>query len=189
MLDTLDHNERAKLHAKFIVPIVIDAMLRGDEALDDVAEYSIHEILSELAPDTALLCIALCAQHLAAGANNLLIAHALHAEADMIVNEYGPHWLAHEAGARALRDRELRELLSFVPEDLEALGDLLEGLEAELDESRAIAAILCDILKTQARSHMEAAESELAAIDDARPGGGRAGAGGNVIPFPMAARR
>jgi hypothetical protein len=194
MLESLDRNELAKLHAKFVVPIAVECMLRGEEPLDDVAEYSMHEIISELEPDTALLCVALCAQHVAASASHLLISHALKAEADMIVNEYGPYWLAHEAGANALHDKDLRELLAYIPEDLEALGDLLEGLEAELDEKHAIAAILCDILKTQARSQMEFAEFELEAINEKmRPANAKKAAApageGNVIQFPQMARR
>jgi hypothetical protein len=165
-------------------------MLRREEQIDDVAEYTMHEIISDLGPDTALLCIALCAQHLAKNASHLLISHCLKAEADMIVNEYGPHWLAHEAGVRALRDADLRNLLAYIPEDLEAMGDLLEGLEAELGEDHAIAAILCDILKIQARAQMEVADAELAAIDGEMRKKTYAGeGGGNIIPFPSAARR
>ena len=164
MLKELNDNELAKLHAKFVVPVAVDQMLHAQEALDDVAEYTMHDIIGSLQPDTALLCIAMCAQHVSAHCGHLLIAHALRAEADMVVNEYGPLWLANEAGAQNLREEEIIRLLRHIPEDLEALGDLLEATCAELDENAPIPAILCDILMTQARAHMEFAELELATL-------------------------
>lgn len=53
--NSLSAHDLAKLHAKFVVPIVIDQMLCNKEPLDDVAEHAINEIFAELCPDTALL--------------------------------------------------------------------------------------------------------------------------------------
>lgn len=188
----------ARLHAEFVVPVVMGRILRGEEALDDVAEYAMNEIIGELPPDTALLCIALCSQQVAAHLHHLPIARTLRIMADLVVNEYAPACLAAGEGGNGPAGAELAALLSRVPEDLEALADLLGATMGELDETRLTAAILCDILREQARACKDIAEADLvgaaappAAIPS--PAAARvppasrpapAVCRGNVIPFP-----
>jgi hypothetical protein len=190
----------AKLHAKFVVPVAVERMLRGEEPLDDVAEYALNDIIGELQPDTALLCLALCAQHVATRLSYLPIARTLLMQAETIIGEYGPVWLANEAGSTLPNEKSLRALLSHIPEDLEALGDLLGATLGELDDdSTSVAAILCDILSGQAAAHKETAEAELDQIMASAPlrpsaGGAKkpvraekaANLGDNVILFPGA---
>lgn len=191
----------ARLHAEFVVPVVMARILRGEEELDDVAEYAMNEIMGELPPDTALLCIALCSQQVAAHLHHLPIARTLRIMADLVVNEYVPVCLAAESGNEPAK-AELAALLSRVPEDLEALADLLGATIGELDETRLTAAILCDILREQARACKDIAEADLAgpAFPDVTlsaavpaPAAARAEHAsrpapvvcrGNVIPFP-----
>src|SRR5688500_4934971 len=96
MLNPLTDHDLARLHAKFVVPIVVDQILKDEEPLDDIAEHAINEILFELCPDTALLCLAMCARHVAEATVNLPISRALANQCDQIIEEYGPLWLAHE---------------------------------------------------------------------------------------------
>lgn len=161
MTGKIGENEMAKLHARFVVPVAVHGMLRGDEPLDDVAEYTLNDIIGGLQPDTALLCLALCAQHVAASLPRLGIARALQIEAGMIVDEYGPVWLANEQGSDLINEKALRTLLTHIPEDLESLSDLFGAVLGELDEENAVAAILCDILGGLAGMHRDYAESEL----------------------------
>lgn len=189
---SLTDHELAKLHARFVVPIVVDQMLRDEEPLDDVAEYAMNEILFELCPDTALLCLAMCASHIAKATGSLPAGKALAVQCEQIITEYGPLWLAHEQNPETIDNDMVRETLSFIPEDLEALRDLLEATMADLEEDHCIAAILCDILSLQAEHHLTMAEIELNNLNlrpQSRPVVELAKThGDNVIPFPAAPR-
>ncbi len=189
MFNPLSDHDLARLHAKFIVPIVVDHMLRDEEPLDDIAEHAMNEILFELCPDTALLCIAMCARHIATKMSDLPIGRALSAEAEKITDEYGPLWLAHEQNPDNLDDDAIMDLLVHIPEDLEALRDLLEATMAELNEDHCIAAILCDILSLQADHHRDIAELELQSLNlhpQKRVSAKNIDCGGdNIIPFPQ----
>jgi len=187
--EELSDRDLAALHVRFVVPMAVAAILRGEEPMDDVSEFMINDILDNLEPDTALICIALCAQRVAALTAHVAIGRAMGSEADRIVNEYGSVWLAHEGGRISMDDAALRAHLSHIPEDVESLGDLLMATGAELmEEADAVPAILCDILGAQAHVHREKAEIELErhGLTDRELPELPAGAGGsNVIRFPL----
>lgn len=187
MFSTMSDNDIAKLHARFVVPIVIDSMLRDEEALDDIAEYAMNQIIDELRPDTALLCLALCCQRIAPYINHLILGKTLQLEADKIVAEYGPLWLAHECGHDNLDESDVLNLLVHIPEDLESIADLLDTVIDSLEEYHSVPAILCDILCVQARIHKENAELELQFVsaDRHKVRGGTTGDSDNVIDFPL----
>jgi hypothetical protein len=180
IMHSLNDNELAALHAKFIVPVAMSRMLNNLEPLDDVAEYMLHDMIGGHQPDTALLCIALCAQNLAAHAAHLPIGRILTIEANRIVEEYGPLWIRHAKNGLAIDDRKLGNALSHVPEDLESIGDLLLATCGELGEDRRAAATLAEILGSEAHMHMEEAEALLEEmfIPDT------AADLGNVVMFP-----
>lgn len=191
-IDSLTKQELAALHAKFVVPLVVQDMLRGVEPLDDVAEYSMHDIVGELQPDTALLCVALCAQNLGAHLAHLSLGAVLQGCAERIIDEYGPLWVAHEQKKAQMDDLAVANVLVNIPEDLEEMGDLLLALCGELeDEQQAVPAILCDILGAEAHMHMEFAEMQLekmALLDRDSPELPELpaqAAGDNVVAFPQ----
>lgn len=190
MFNTLSDHDLERLRAKFILPMIVEQMLSGEEALDDVAEYAINDILFELCPDTALLCLALCSLHIASSTRHLLVSKALSIEAKKIVDEYGTFWLAHEQNPDHFNDDEIASLLVHIPEDLESLRDLLEATLSGLDEEHSIAAILCDILSLQAGDHKDIADLELRSLDlqpQSRPvvAENIENYGDNVIAFPQ----
>lgn len=186
MFDTLSKNDLAKLHARFVVPVVIDSMLRDEEALDDVAEYAMNQIIDELRPDTALLCLALCCQRIAPHIDHVVLGKTMQLEADKIVGEYGPLWLAHESGRDNLNEQAIRDLIVHIPEDLESLADLLDNVIDTLEEYHSVPAILCDILSVQARIHKENAELELQFIGaDTHKITRKSIESDNVIDFPL----
>jgi len=192
MASTMTDHDLAWLHAKFVVPIVIDQILKDQEPLDDIAEHAINEILFELCPDTALLCLAMCATHIADATGHLPISRGLKNQCSQIIDEYGPLWLAHERSPEKLDNESVKEQLSFIPEDLEALRDLLDATLDALGEDHCVAAILCDILGFQSDHHCGLAEVELQNIKvrpQSRPSVDLAKKhGDNVIPFPFAIR-
>lgn len=184
MFEPLSTEDLARLHAKFVLPIVVDSMLREEEVLDDAAEYAFNEILFELCPDTALLCIALCAAHIGAATAQNAAGRALRMEAVKIAGDYGPLWLAHESDPDGLDNAHVRRLLSYIPEDFEYLRDLLDRVMESLEEDHSIAAILCDILSFQADHHAALAGIELETLHLEpchRPE--RESETSNVIPF------
>lgn len=187
LIKPLDDGDLAMLHAKFVVPLIVSDILYGHEKLDDVTEYAMEDILTALEPDTALLCLALCAQHVAVHTGHLPIAGVMGLEANRIVEDYGPFWLAYVSGMAQLDDRVLQDILRHVPEDLEALGDMLLAVAGDLDEAHAIPAILADILGQAAHAHRDMAESRIEDME-ARYAEKIASAAGNVILFPGAHR-
>lgn len=180
--------ETVRLQADLVVPVVVIRMLDDREPLDDVAEYAMNEIMFDMSPDTALLCIALCGAGIAESISALPAAGGLKIQCAQIIEEYGPLWLAHGTHAESLDNATVRELLSFIPEDLESLRDLLDAALGEMEEDHCVAAILCDILSLQADHHRLLAEQELAKINIRRQSRPRVEFarrhGANVIPFP-----
>ncbi len=183
----IQDKDLATLCVDLIIPMVVGDMLAGTEELDDVAEYTIHEMIGEMAPDTALLCVALCAQRIAGRFGNIPTCHALDIESNRIIEEYAPLWLAYKNKNTDLSDKEIRDLLVYIPEDLEALGDLLDTIQASLARNDNIASYLCEILAVQAHAHSEAAQTRLEELN--MPVASRDGAHAlpgtdNVIVFP-----
>jgi hypothetical protein len=185
-MTSLPDRDLALLHTKFIVPVVIGQILRGDEALDDTAEYLLNTVIADLTPDSALLCIALCAQPLCARYPAMPAACMLRAEADRIVEEYGSLWLAHDRKNTAIDQALVRQTLSYVPEDLEAMAHLLDATLAELSRPDGERARVCDLLGLQAHEKMEQAETQALKLKASR--GARhfpIRADSNVVPFRM----
>ena len=54
------------------------------------------------------------------------------------------------------------QTLKTVPEDLEALADLMDALCGDIDNEHSSTSILASLLSIQARAHMEIAEYILA---------------------------
>lgn len=177
----LQKEDLAKLHVDYIVPMVAGQMLQGLETLDDVAEYSLHDMIGELRSDSALMCIALTCQQIAAQFAHLPIATVMGLEASRIVDEYATLWMSGSLGRR-----DIGEYILDVPEDLEALGDLLDAVTDALPEDYHVGQTLCGILSLQADAHREAIEEEinkkrLVAISRSLP------MVGNIVTFPRRA--
>ena len=181
-MQKLSADERTRLRTDFVVPLILAQMMAGIEPLDEVAEYTVHDIIGDLKPDCGLLCVALCAAEIAGHYPMTPIAGVLGLEAERIIGEFGSLWLRHAAGTAPDNLQMVRESLSYIPEDLEVLADLLDATQAELPEADIITRTLCDMMALQARAHAEAAEDELHDIDLA-PMPRAAMASGNVVAF------
>lgn len=158
MTCALNDTQLALLHTHLVVPLAIGDILYGELALTDDVQYELHEALSEVDPDSALLAIAVGAKHIAqALQENSPIAAALSIECDKILDEYGPEWLSNYHKGPVDEDR-LYDLLQHIPEDLESLADLLDTLCLGVEDAEDPVKKLCDILSIQARAHMEIAD-------------------------------
>lgn len=166
---SLNDQQLATLHARFVVPIAIQMILNDTEQLDEACESALHECLSELQPDTGLLCLALCAQHVAGAAPVSPIVKMLAISAARMADEYGAALLAESGrGAEPLSDCDALLLLQQVPEDLEELATLLDAVLAQADP-HSPEGLLCDILSVQALVHAERAGHELAELSFLNP--------------------
>jgi len=182
IMNEMNDADLASLHIKFILPLACGDLLRGTEPMDEVARYTIDDLLGNLEPDAALLCLALCAQNIAAHAASVPLAVALGVEAASLVEDYGPLWLAHQRGTLNMDDESVQDVLSHVPEDLEGMGDLMLALSSILRTNASAPADLCEILGHQAHMHRDYAESRLETISASPEAAAHASA--NVIQFP-----
>lgn len=155
----------ARLHAYLVVPVAVSEALAADTPLEGDAQYGLHVALSEIDPDSALLAIALSAYRLAQDyTGDIPVAAALKMEADKIVQDYAPDWLAHYHN-HPLAGADLYDLLCHVPDDLESLADLLETLQVSIRDKDGAAHALCGVLAVQARAHRDIAEFVLTELE------------------------
>lgn len=195
MQRALSIEDFSTLQASLVVPVIVGDIMLGTEPLDDEARYALHDSLCEIDPDSALLAIALCAQHVAAPfIGKIPVAVAVKYEAEKLLHEYGPEWLANYNGGPVDEDA-LFELLQTLPEDLEAMADLLDAMAASIVHDTT-ARDLCKILSVQARAHMDVAEYIIGELEAALSGAAPQDAPesvhantNNVIDFPLGRTR
>lgn len=164
-MQKLTRDDRSRLRSDFIVPLILSRICEGLETLDDIAEYTIHDMIGDLKPDCGLLCLALCASEVAMHYTDIPMAATLALESERIIGEFGSLWLQHGHSAPPEALPLIRESLAHIPEDLEVLADLLDATQAELPEENIKARVLCDMLALQARVHAEEATDELLNIN------------------------
>jgi hypothetical protein len=158
MVNSLRDDQVDQLQQYLIVPLAVADILKHDLDVEPEMQYGLHMALSEIDPDSALLAIALCASNIATKCfTDAHIAQALSKEAENIITEYAPTWLRyHNRGP--MPEAVFAEILETVPEDLEALADLLDALCADIDNDHCSTAMLASLLSIQARAHMEIAD-------------------------------
>lgn len=192
MQKALSIEDFTTLQASLIVPVIVGDIMLGTEELDDTAKYALHDSLCEIDPDSALLAIALAAQHVAAPLiGKIPVAVAVKYESEKLLQEYGPEWLANFNGGPVDED-VLFDLLQTLPEDLEAMADLIDAMRASIIND-PVSAGLCDILSAQARAHMDVADYIIGELEAALFGTAQQAAEeqqpafytDNVIEFPV----
>lgn len=164
-MSAVSKEDVARLHAYLVVPVAVSEILSSAAPVEGDAQYGLHVALSEIDPDSALLAIALSAYRIASDfARDIPVAGALRHEADQIIQDYGPEWLANYHNHPVMGE-DLYDLLSHIPDDLECLADLLETLQTSMRDPQDPAYTLCSILAIQARAHMEIADYVLSELD------------------------
>lgn len=188
----LSDRDLARLTNRLQIPLIVQDIQSGRGMLSPDVEFGLHEVLSDYQPDAALLCIALSARKIAAA--NIEIAPTMaimKMEADRILADYAELWMSH-ASFRPIHNDDLFETLENIPEDLEAMSELLEINTAALREKDEDVAGLCEILAVQAKAHVIVAETfievldQASDVDDALPFADAmpVGSNDNVIMFP-----
>jgi len=161
----LNDKDLAILMTQLEVPMVIGAAIeKGAEMQDDI-HYALHDLLSEMQPDTALLTIALSAKTIAkaycgTGSGAEIVAM----ECDRIIEEYGPLWLENSRRGK-INNNYLVGILENIPEDLECMDELIDiNLSYAAFDNPAVAEI-CEILQIQAGAHAIIAEEFLSVME------------------------
>lgn len=156
----------AKVISKLEVPMVVSDLLQGAEPFTDDAEFALHEALSDMQPDSALLCIALSASKIAGvrGMDQSPAIKVLDIECRKIVEEYAGLWLKN-AESGNVKEEEVYETLSRTAEDLEDMACFLEDCVGFLERTNGDAATICNIMSVQARAQAIVAEAYFDALD------------------------
>lgn len=154
---TMTDQDYATLTARLVLPLAVREVLESARELDDESHIALHEILSEMKPDAALLSIAISAKMIAASYTETEI---LIDECDRIIREYGSVWLENARHGH-IDNTYLVSLLEKIPEDLEGLTELIEvNLSYAALESAAVSDI-CEIFQIQASAHAIIAEEYM----------------------------
>lgn len=158
---TLTKEQIEHLHTKLVVPVAVSDILTYGLTVEPDMQYGMHEALSEIDPDSALLAVALSAQQIAGASQaSYPIASALYNEATDVLNNYGPGFI-RDLKRGSIPERDFIDVLVNVPEDLEALADLLDALCSDIieqtEDNQNPSYVIARILSIQARAHMEIA--------------------------------
>jgi hypothetical protein len=157
----LNNKELATITNTLQIPFVVGDVLNGQDALTDDLKFSLHETISDMQPDTALLGIAISALKIAniyTGTSPSIDVLAI--ECERIIAEYGPLWLQNAQEA-SLETEDILDLLAHTAEDLESLTELLDLNCGFLRLQNANISALCDLLYVQAKSQAMIAEEFL----------------------------
>ena len=161
----LSDKDLAKLTNTLQVPLIVQDILDGEGILSPDVQYGLHEVLSDYQPDSALLCIALSARKIAAkfqyNSPNMGI---MKMECDRMIADYAELWINH-AENKNVDDNVVFDTLEQIPEDLEALAELLEINMSLLRGPNKDFAGLSEILAIQARAQVLVADTFIDIMD------------------------
>ncbi len=160
----LTEMQLADLTNQLQAPVIVSDIINNQEVLDDEAQLGLHEILSNLQPDSALLAIALSARKIA-GAYSCASAgiKILDRECGKIINDYAELWLQH-ANGKKIDETHAFDTLEHIAEDLEGMASLLKLSIPFLQTKDETAASLFKLLRIQAGAQAMIAETLLGAL-------------------------
>lgn len=145
----------ALLTNRLQVPLIIRDLLESKEPISDDMGYSLHVVLSDMRPDSALLAIALSAKVLVSGIKKPSAGDAvLHGLSARIIEDYAPRWLATYGNAAAAQGF-LMDVFGRVEADLISLYELLK-IASALQKDERVAALL-HVLGMQAEAQADIA--------------------------------
>jgi len=171
----LKDQDLALLASKLVTTLIVRDILEDQSpSLEDDTVYALHEEISDLQPDSALLSIALAAREIIAlAAYQSASLKVMGLECDRIIGDYGPLWLKHARDQN--QDQNIDETLLFdtlanIPEDLESIAELLQINADFLQGHDPKAAEICVILQVQADAHAMIAAQFIEVIDEYEDG-------------------
>lgn len=154
----LQEKDLAALKTKLEIPLVIMDLLSDREVFCANTVYALHDMLSDMQPDAALLAMALSVDDICnSGVVPQEHAAYLSVSCARLIEEYGPLWLAH-ASNEMIDTAYLADVLSFIPEDLEELAELM-NMVVSLSVDHGVAVKILDIFSAQSSAQALVAEA------------------------------
>lgn len=143
----------ALLMNRLQVPLIVRDVLAQEGPLPGDMAYTLHAILSDMRPDTALLAIAAAVQTCVSAMARPSAGDAvLHGLSSRIIEDYAPRWLATHGNEAAVQDF-LVEMFGRLEADFLSLHELLNRA-APLQKDEKISAIL-QIVEIQAKAQAD----------------------------------
>ena len=184
----LKADEWASLVNQLQVPVIVSDIMHGQDILTRDTQYALHEAISDLQPDSALLCIAFSGRKIAGTiAQPPASVQVLGMECDRIIDDYAGMWLRNAQGG-SVSQQDAFDVLSTAAEDLECLGELLGQCEVHLRGIDDKAVTLCTIMRVQAQAQALVAQAYFEMLEDTEepdmsPVIAVQASSNNVIPF------
>lgn len=162
----LQDQDLAFMSNKLQVPLIVGDIINDRAALSDDVHYGLHEVISDLQPDSALICIALSAKVIAGQIKNAAPSmRVLEMECDRIIQEYGYVWSRNVKNLPVEAD-DVFDVLIHTADDLEALSELLETNGLFLARRDGSAAEIFKILQTQAKTQAMVADAFMSMAEE-----------------------
>ena len=162
-MTAMNNKDLALLTTKLHVPLIVRDMLEAPENFAADINYNLHDIISDMQPDAAILSMALSIQRICQNLPKDSYVPALEIACDRIIDDYGPCWLAH-ANDEDVDNSYLMELLTHLPEDLETLNEFMDLVMAFVPED-SMAYDILETMRIQAGAHSLIAETFLEAAE------------------------
>lgn len=159
----MNNKDLALMTTRLHVPLIIRDMMEHSQGYAKDIDYNLHDIISDMQPDAAILSIALGVQYICAKLPKESFVPSLEVACDRIIEDYGPLWLAH-VNDQEIDNVYLIDLLTHLPEDFDTLNEFMDLVMAYVPEDSMAYKIL-DILSTQASAHNLIAETFIEAIE------------------------
>lgn len=155
----MNNKDLALMTNKLHVPLLVRDMLEAPESFAADTGYNLHDIISDMQPDAAILTMALSIQKICAILPPNSNVPALRIACERIINDYGPSWLAH-VNDQDIDTHYLMDLLAHLPEDLESLNEFMDVAMAFVEEG-SVAYEILETMRVQAGAHSLIAETFL----------------------------
>jgi hypothetical protein len=169
-VERLTDQQTALLMAKHVAPVAVSEILMEGRKLEEDESLALHQILSDREPDTAFLAMAGSIAELGHfhGIRKTPLMGTLPLQARQYVAEYAPLWLANADNVDGAVDNDLvYDLLSTLPEDLEALNEMIVIVQSSsaIDETSKQ---LLRVFQIQSSAHQLISEALLEEFDNLR---------------------
>lgn len=132
----MNTKDQALLVSRLYLPLVVREILETPAVPVDM-DYTLHQVLSDYRPDSALLAMALSVKMIAEDqfiqTSQLRV---LIGACDKMVQDYAPQWL-RTFDDKAASEAFILDHMEVLAEDLQSLSDLLKAVVCEVKDEKA----------------------------------------------------
>lgn len=161
----LSDKDIAKLYTQLELPIVVNEALAEQHTLYPDEEYAFHHALSDMQPDAALLCMALCCDQICISLSEISEqSEKLMMKAENIIANYGGLWMVRMIEEKPVPEEFIIDALKKLPEDHAHLKNIMMELDEMLPHEEETISQLLEIMQIQAESNVMIAQSHLEAL-------------------------